>query len=210
VQYCFRVDADIHRERFFILWRKSAQLYIHDLPAFGGLPRKRLPPATKSKRAQLFIKFNEQLFYRAIRAFSSLHRGPAQAVVKNGTAIISDWVASHEGDWPTAYRRRSPEKRAKPDKSKWAQNHFSGKRCGLNWSAQHLREVYSLESRSPKSFADVDLDAARSCPVGIACSRKDRFSSAGIDAAGGWCFRLFLAARGCADHRNKLSHLWPR
>src|ERR1700722_16155113 len=72
---------------------------------------------------------------------------------------------------------------------------FSGKRCGLNWSAQHLREVYSQESGSPKFFADVDLDAARSCPVGIAGSRKGRFSSASIDAAGGWCFRSCLAAR---------------
>jgi hypothetical protein len=68
--------------------------------------------------------------------------------------------------------------------------------CGLNWSAKHLREVYSQESESPKFFADVGLDAARSCPAGIVCSRKGRFSSASIDAASGWCFRLFLAARG--------------
>src|SRR5260370_2409796 len=82
--------------------------------------------------------------------------------------------------------------------------------CQLNWSAQHLREVYSLESRSPKFFGGVDLVAARSCPVGIACSRKGRFSLAGIAAASGWCFRLFLAARGCAHHRSTLSHLCPR
>src|SRR6266436_560177 len=81
--------------------------------------------------------------------------------------------------------------------------------CGLNWSVQHLREVYSRESESPKFFADVDLDAARSRPVGIACSRKGRFSSASIDAASGWYLRSFLAARGCADHRSRLSHSWP-
>src|SRR5712664_227740 len=83
------------------------------------------------------------------------------------------------------------------------------RRCGLNWSAQHSREVYSQESRNLRFFVDVDLDAARSCPVGIACSRRGRFSSAGIDAASGWCFRSFLAARGCADHRSRLSHSWP-
>src|SRR5579859_6863485 len=81
-------------------------------------------------------------------------------------------------------------------------------RCQLNRSAQHLREVYSQESRSPKSFADVDLDAARSGPVGIACSRRGRFSSADIVAISGWCFRSFLAARGCADHRSRLSRSW--
>src|ERR1700722_9218560 len=80
-----------------------------------------------------------------------------------------------------------------------------GKSCGFRGSAQHLRAVYSLESRSPKFFAGVDLNAARSCPVEIACSRKGRFSSASIVAASGWCFRSFLVARGCADHRNKLS-----
>ena len=37
---------------------------------------------------------------------------------------------------------------------------LSGLACQLNWSAQHLREVYSQESESPKFFADVDLDAA--------------------------------------------------
>src|ERR1700689_4209199 len=82
------------------------------------------------------------------------------------------------------------------------------KGCGFRGSAQHLRAVYSLESESPKFYADVDLDAARSCPVGIACSRKGRFSSASIDAASGWRFRSFLAARGCADHRSRLSHSW--
>jgi len=46
----------------------------------------------------------------------------------------------------------------------------------LNWSTQHLRGVYSLESRSPKFFSGVDLDTARSCPVGIACSRIGRSS----------------------------------
>ena len=34
--------------------------------------------------------------------------------------------------------------------------------------SSHLREVYSLESEIPKFFADVDLDAARSGPVGVA------------------------------------------
>src|SRR5271167_5210753 len=85
---------------------------------------------------------------------------------------------------------------------------MSGKSGDLNGSPQHLLAVYSRESESPTFFADVDLNAARSCPVGIACSRKDRFSSASIDAASGWCFRWFLVARGCADHRNKLSHSW--
>src|SRR6204780_2690035 len=80
--------------------------------------------------------------------------------------------------------------------------------CGFKESAQHLRAVYSQESESPKFFGDVDLDAARSGPVGIACSRKGRFSSAGIVAASGWCFRSFLVARGCADHRSRLSHSW--
>ncbi len=84
----------------------------------------------------------------------------------------------------------------------------SGNACGFRGSAQHLRAVYSLESESPKFFAGVDLDAARSCPVELACSRKGRFSLAGIVAASGWCFRLFLVARGCADHRNRLSHSW--
>src|SRR5580704_510172 len=83
---------------------------------------------------------------------------------------------------------------------------MSGKSCGFKGSVQHLRAVYSLESESPKFFAGVDLDAARSCPVGIACSWKGLFSSAGIVAATGWCFRSFLVARGCADHRNRLSH----
>ena len=71
--------------------------------------------------------------------------------------------------------------------------------CELNWSPQHLREVYSRESRNLRFFADVDLDAARSCPGLIAHSRKGRLSSAGIVSASGWCFRSFLAARGCAD-----------
>jgi hypothetical protein len=34
--------------------------------------------------------------------------------------------------------------------------HFSGNACGFNWSAQHLREVYSQESEIPKFFAGVD------------------------------------------------------
>jgi hypothetical protein len=79
--------------------------------------------------------------------------------------------------------------------SLWTSTHMNDNRCGLNRSAQHSREVYSLESRSPKFFAGVDLGAARSCPVGIACSRKGRFSSADIVAASGSCFRWFLAAR---------------
>jgi hypothetical protein len=57
--------------------------------------------------------------------------------------------------------RNDPNRAATPDLS-----------CELKWSAQHLREVYSRESESPKSFAGVDLDAARSRPVGIAYSRK--------------------------------------
>jgi hypothetical protein len=72
--------------------------------------------------------------------------------------------------------------------------------CGFRGSAQHLRAVYWQESESPKFFAGVDSDAARSCPVGIVCSRIGRFSLASIVAAGGWCFRWFLVARGCADH----------
>jgi integrase-like protein len=59
---------------------------------------------------------------------------------------------------------------------------MSGNPCGFRGSAQHLRAVYSPESESPKFFAGVDLDAARSCPVRIGCSRKGRFSSAGIAA----------------------------
>jgi hypothetical protein len=43
---------------------------------------------------------------------------------------------------------------------------------GLNWSAQHLRKVYAQQSRSPKFFADVDFDAARSCPVGLRVAGK--------------------------------------
>src|SRR6266481_2078749 len=81
--------------------------------------------------------------------------------------------------------------------------------CGLNWSAQHLREAYSQETESPTFVADVDLDATRSCPGRIAFSRRGRFSSAGFVAASGWCFRSFLAARGCADRRSRLSHSWP-
>src|SRR5580692_10177933 len=82
------------------------------------------------------------------------------------------------------------------------------KGCGFRGSAQHLRAVYSLESESPKFFVDVDLNVARFCPVEIACSRIGRFFSASIAAASGWCFRWFLVARGCADHRSKLSHSW--
>src|SRR5271163_2127998 len=78
--------------------------------------------------------------------------------------------------------------------------------CEFRGSVQHLRVVYSLESRIPKFFAGVDLDAARFCPVGTACNRKGQFASASIVAASGWCFRSFLVARGCADHRSKLSH----
>ena len=81
-------------------------------------------------------------------------------------------------------------------------------RCGFRRSTQHFLAVYSLESENLKFFAGVDLDASRSCPVGIACSRKGRFSSGNIGAAGGWCFRWFLVARGCADHRSKLSRSW--
>ena len=51
------------------------------------------------------------------------------------------------------------------------QPHVSDNSCELNWSAQHLRTVYSQESRNLRFFAGVDLDAARSCPVWIACSR---------------------------------------
>src|ERR1700733_3157069 len=83
------------------------------------------------------------------------------------------------------------------------------KRCGFKGSAQHLRAVYSRGFESPTFFADVDLDAARYCPVEIVCSWKGRFFSASIDAASGWCFRSFLVARGCADHRNRLLHSWP-
>jgi hypothetical protein len=56
--------------------------------------------------------------------------------------------------------------------------------------------VYSLEFGNLRFFADVDLDAARSCPVGIACSRKGQFSRADIAAASGWCIRSFLVAKG--------------
>jgi hypothetical protein len=82
-----------------------------------------------------------------------------------------------------------------------------GKRCGLSWSAQHLREVYPPESRSPKFFAGVDLDAARSCPVGIACSRR------------GWCleecFRLcwdctLLITRGKTAAARRANSMTPR
>jgi hypothetical protein len=72
-------------------------------------------------------------------------------------------------------------------------------------SKQHLREVYSQESRNLIFFAGADSDAARSCPIRIVSNRKGRFSSAGIVAASGWCFRLFLAAEGCADHRSTLT-----
>src|SRR3989442_3924517 len=88
-------------------------------------------------------------------------------------------------------------------------NKMSGYAGGLNWSAQHMREVYSLDSRNLRSFAGVGLDAARACPVGIACSRRGPFFSAGIVAASDLCFRWFLAAKGCADHRSRLSHSWP-
>jgi len=75
--------------------------------------------------------------------------------------------------------------------------------CGAN---DLIGDLSSLESESPKFFSGVDLDAARSCPVGIAYSREDRLFSASIDAASGWCFRSFLVARGFADHRRRLSH----
>ena len=81
--------------------------------------------------------------------------------------------------------------------------------CGFKGATQHLREVCSQESESRKFFADVDLDAARSCLVGIVCTRKGRLSSASIDAASDWCFRSFLGARASADHRSGLSHSWP-
>ena len=69
----------------------------------------------------------------------------------------------------------------------WSYGVTHGESCGLNGSAQHMRKVYSQES----------ADAARSCPVRIACSRRGCFSWEGIVAASDWCFRLRLAARGC-------------
>jgi hypothetical protein len=42
-------------------------------------------------------------------------------------------------------------------------NHTTGKCYELYWSTQHLREVYSRESRNLRFCADLDLDAARSC-----------------------------------------------
>ena len=52
--------------------------------------------------------------------------------------------------------------RNRESQGKRGSHQMSGSPGGLNWSAQHLREVYSQESESPKFFADVDLDAARS------------------------------------------------
>jgi hypothetical protein len=44
--------------------------------------------------------------------------------------------------------------------------------CGFKESAQHLRAGYSQECERPKFCAGVDLDAARSWPVRIACTWK--------------------------------------
>src|SRR5712664_1010790 len=104
---------------------------------------------------------------RWLSAFRLIDMRPLLRVVFVPSAPINDAMLSTAGSWRMI---------------------FASCCCGLNWSAQHLREVYSQESQSPKFFAGVDLDAARSCPVGIACSRRGRFSLAGIDAASGWCF----------------------
>jgi hypothetical protein len=62
---------------------------------------------------------------------------------------------------------------------------MSDKVCGLRWSAQHLLGVYSQESRSPKFFAGVDLDVARSCPVMLRLKKKTGTILPSLSGAGG-------------------------
>src|SRR5258708_39424248 len=81
---------------------------------------------------------------------------------------------------------------------------------GLNGSMQHWLGVYSPEFQSPRFFADVDLGAALPCRDRLENSRTSRFFWGSIVAADRWCFRLWLAARGSADYRGRLSPWWPR
>src|SRR6266436_3490095 len=84
-----------------------------------------------------------------------------------------------------------------------------GKSGGLNGSTQHFLEVYSQESENLKSLAGVDLSAAPLCSDPTGNSRTGRFSSGSIVARARLCFRSSHVARDSADHRSRLSHLWP-
>src|SRR6202049_5092000 len=76
----------------------------------------------------------------------------------------------------------------------------------LNRSLQHLLAVYSLESQSPKSFVDADLTSALLCRVQLVYSRTSPFFWGSTVAAAHWYFRCCRAAKGCVDHRSRLSH----
>src|SRR5258706_8567790 len=86
----------------------------------------------------------------------------------------------------------------------------SAKRGGLNGWTQHLLAVYSPESENLRSFSGVDLSATLLCPDGTGYSRTGRFSSGSIVVIAHSCFRSSRAAKDFADHRNRLSHPWPR
>src|SRR5258708_15805106 len=87
---------------------------------------------------------------------------------------------------------------------------FSFYRGGLNGWTQHLLAVYSPESESLRSFSGVDLSATLLCPDGTGYSRTGRFSSGSIVVIAHLRFRSSRAAKDFADHRNRLSHPWPR
>src|ERR1700688_1340272 len=80
---------------------------------------------------------------------------------------------------------------------------------GLNGSTQHFLEVYSQESENLKSLVGVDLSAALLCSDPTGNSRSGLFSSGSIVVTARWCFRSSRVAKDSADHRSKLSHLWP-
>src|ERR1700736_809491 len=97
-------------------------------------------------------------------------------------------------------------------------NHTSGFpqkiRCpvttgGLNGSTQHFLAVYSQESENLKFVVGVDLSAALLCSDPTGNSRSGLFSSGSIVVTARWCFRSSRVAKDSADHRSKLSHLWP-
>ena len=72
-----------------------------------------------------------------------------------GVIIVSGLLRSY---LKSRYRE---EKRGKSDSRRFeVLLHFSENRCELNWSAQHLREVYSQEFRNLRFFSGVDLGAA--------------------------------------------------
>src|ERR1700736_6415767 len=87
--------------------------------------------------------------------------------------------------------------------------HLSGYGGGLNGSTQHFLAVYSQESENLKFVVGVDLSAALLCSDPTGNTRSGLFSSGSIVVTARWCFRSSRVAKDSADHRSKLSHLWP-